>query len=282
MAEYQKPAYETFLAYARLAGFDNEQMIRDIYGAADPFFADGVSAGDILDLMAVSGTAPQSYQNYMTKFTQIKQGTTGITTVREWNQARSVYRNLLAQYGLSSLATNENADQFLLNDVSPDEAANRMQIAYNAVNNADEALKKQLKEYFPSVSNQDLVASILGVGKTAAELQKQINVAGIKAEAATAGITTAIGAEELAKQGVSREQARAGFQRTAAEIGSYTAAAQRAGISVDQLQKELESENLLGLASQRRAKIAKAEENLFLGAAGTTSTSLAKAQTGKF
>lgn len=282
MADYTKPAYETFLAYAHLAGFQNDSVVRDIYNASDPFFADGVSAGDILDLMASSNTAPQSYKDYMSKFTQIRQGTTGITTVAEWNQARATYRNLLAQYGLSSLASNENADQFLLNDVSPSEAASRMQIAYNAVNNADEALKKQLQTYFPSVSKQDLVASILGVGKTASELQQQINVAGIKAEAATAGISTAIGAEELAKQGVTREKARAGFQMTAQELPAMTAAAQRSGISTENLQSELESENLLGLASARRKRIQQAEQNLFSGQAGTATPSLGGTRLGAF
>lgn len=282
MAQFQAPAFETFLAYARLAGFDDDNMIRDIYQAADPFFADGVSAGDILDLMAASGTAPKSYQDYISKFNIIKQGTTGITTVREWNQSRAVYRNLLKQYGLSELATNDNADQFLLNDVSPQEAADRMQVAYNSVRNADEALKQQLKTYFPSVSDKDLVANILGVGKTVQELQQQINVAGIKAEAATAGISSVIGAEELAKQGVTREAARAGFQKTAQEVSGLSAAGMRAGIDVNQLQKELEQENLLGMASARRKKIQQAEANLFSGAAGVGTPSLGSGAAGTF
>ena len=282
MATSSKPSFDTFLAYAKMAGFGDDKMIRDIYQAADPFFADNVSAGDILDLMAASGTAPQSYQTYIAKFNQIKQGTTGVTTVAEWNQARSQYRSLLSRFGLNSLATNDSADQFLLNDVSPTEAADRMQTAYNAIEYADEALKKQLKTFFPSVSKQDLVASILGVGKSAADLQQQINVAGIKAEEATAGITSAIGAEELAKQGVTRQAARAGLQQTAAEIGSYEAAAARAGITTSQLQKELEQENLLGMASARRKRIAQAEANLMSGQSGVGTPSLGSAAAGAF
>jgi len=193
-----------------------------------------------------------------------------------------VYRNLLKQYGLSELATNENADQFLLNDVSPQEAADRMQIAYNTVRNADEALKQQLKTYFPSISDKDLVANILGVGKTTQELQQQINVAGIKAEAATAGISSVIGAEELAKQGVTREAARAGFQKTAQEVTGLTAAGMRAGIDVNQLQKELEQENLLGMDSARRKRIQQAEANLFSGAAGVGTPSLGGGMAGTF
>lgn len=274
-------AYDVFAAYARLAGYEDDAMIRDIFKAASPYFAQDVPFGDILNLMAVDNTAPQSYKNFTTTFNKIRQGSTGITTIAEYNNAKKVYKTLLSQRGLEDVATDANIEQFLLNNVSADEAAARIDTAYFRIKNADDALKQQLATYFPNVSDADLVRNILGVGKTVDELQKQISIAGIKAEEATAGIKSNIGAEELYKQGVTRDVARKGYQQLAQELPATTAAAQRAGISTQDLQTELEKENLLGMASQRRKKIQTAEQNLFQGSSGTAGISLGKSSVGR-
>lgn len=266
-----------------LAGFsaEDEQMIRDIYNASQSYLAEGVDLALLPDILATSPNAPASYKNYVQNFISIKNNATGITTLSDWNKARKQYKELMSSYGLTDLSTNETADKFLMNGISANEAANRLNVAFDAINNADAALKEQLKTYFPSLTPKDLAASILGVGRTASELQKTINVAGIKAEQQLAGGST-LDAAEVAAQGITRGQARSGMQQTAQEISPYTAAAQRAGISVQDLQKELESENVLGLASQRRKKIQSAEQNLFSGSAGVGQPSLGSAASGRF
>lgn len=273
---------DVFMGYAKLAGIEDEAMLREIYAAATPYFAQDIPTSDVLDLLASDNTAPQSYKNYVANFQKVRQGTTGISTIAEYNNAKKVYKNLLAQRGLADLATDSNIEQFLVNDVSPEEAAARIDTAYLRIKNADAALKQQLATYFPNVSDTDLVRNLLGVGKNAAELEKQISVAGIKAEEATAGIKSTIGAEELYSQGVTRDIARKGYQQLAQQLPATTAAAERAGISTQDLQTELEKENLLGMASQRRKKIQTAEQNLFQGQSGTASISLRQSSVGKF
>jgi hypothetical protein len=285
VVDQQTSAYNTFrdmlFSLAGLTAAD-ENMIRDMFAAAQGYIANGVSLELIPDIMAGSPDEPDSYKNYVKNFLTIKQTRPEITTIKEWNDSRAAYKLLLEQYGLNNIATNETADQFLINGVSAREAASRMDAAYNAINFADEALKQQLKQYFPSLTPAELAASILGVGQTVGELQRKISVAGIRAEQQLAGFQSTLSAEDVAAQGVSRGQARQGFQQTALEAQSYTAAAQRAGISAVDLQKELESENVLGLASQRRKKIQQAEQNLFSGTSGTANVSLSRSPAGNF
>lgn len=278
-----KTSYEVFAAYAALANITDEQMLREIYAAADPFFADQVSPGDILDLMAASNTAPESFKKYVADFNIIKQGNTGITTIAEWNQAKQLYRQLLQNVS-PDLATDEFANQFLKNNVSVREATDRINAAYNAVVNADSALKEQLKTYYPSLKTSDIVRTMLGVGKTVDELQKQIGVAGIRAEAATAGLESKIGAEELFAQGIDRGAARAGFQRVAEGMPALGAAAARAGQTTEGLQQSLEEELVAGktLASKRRKQLAAGEQASLAGRAGTTNISLGTSGAGAF
>jgi hypothetical protein len=282
----QKPAYEIFRdIMVSLVGFDlstDEQMIREIYNVSDVYFAERISAEAIPTLLAGSPNAPKSYQDYLGKYQAIKAMDTGITTVADFVGARNEYKQLLRLYGLSDIANNDSADKFLMNGVSADEAGARMQVAYNAVVYADAELKKQLKTFYPSLTDTDIVANILGVGKTVAELQQQINVAGIRAEEATAGLQSTIGAEELAKQGLTRAEARKGFQNVAESLAGAQAAATRAGQDATTIQTELEKEQLLGLRSKRRAQLAAREQGLLAGQSGAGQTALQKNSIGKF
>lgn len=278
-------SYETFRdILISLAGFDveDEGMLRDIWNASKGYLDDNVDIGLIPDVLAGSATAPQSYKNYIINFDKIKGNTTGITTIAELNQARRSYKQLLSYYGMNDIANNATADQFLIGNVSPQEAADRMQTAFNAVKFADSALKEQLKTFYPSLTDVDIAKTILGVGKTVGQLEQELRVAGIQAEAATAGLQTTLGVEELAKQGVTREQARTGFQNVAGSLAGAQAAAQRAGQDASTIQTELEKEQLLGLRSKRRAQLAAREQAMMAGQSGAGQTALSKTSIGKF
>lgn len=271
---------ETFMDYAMLAGIP-ENVARDVFNAAGTYIAERVDPSDILDLMTVNNNAPESYKSFVANFKDIKTKRPEITTVAEWMDARKQYKYYLQSFGLGDIATNEYADQFLNNGVSVNEAVDRLNTAYYAVVNADSALKEQLKTYFPSLTNADLVKNILGVGKTTEELKKQIGMAGIQAEAATAGIQSTLGAQELYAQGVTRESARKAFQTIAQSGKAIEQAAGRAGIDTQGLQTELEKEQLLGLASQRRKQAQTAEQNIFSGQSGTAGISLGSTTPGR-
>jgi hypothetical protein len=267
-----------------LVGFSNEDenLLRDIWTASEGYIVEGVDFGLIPDVLAGSTSAPQSYKNYLANFDKIKGNTTGITTIKELNQARSSYKSLLSYYGMTDIANNSTADQFLIGNVSPEEASARLQTAFNAVKYADAALKEQLKTFYPSLTDNDIAKSILGVGKTVAELEQQINVAGIKAESATAGLQSTLDAAQLAAQGVTRAEARTGFQNVAGSLANAQAAATRAGQDASTIQTELEKEQLLGMKSKRRAQLAAREQGLMAGQSGAGQSALSKSSVGKF
>lgn len=274
-------SYETFLAYARLAGFTDEKMIRDIFDAGQSFLSENVDPGSLMDVIAMSDKAPESYKSFLKNFYNIKSLNVGVTTVSEYMAAKNAYKTTFQKFGLQDMATDENIDKFLTNQVSVDEAYARLNTAFNAINNADAALKQQLATYFPSLTTKDIVANILGVGKSVSELQKMIDISGIKAEAATAGIQSTLSPEELLAQGVNRATARQGFQNVAASLPGFEAAAARAGEQPSTIQTELEKEQLLGLRSQRRAQLTTREQGLFAGQSGANQNALRKASTGK-
>lgn len=267
-----------------LVGFSSEDegLLRDIWDASESYIRENVDIGLIPDVLAGSTNAPQSYKNYIANFDKIKGSTTGITTIAELNQARRSYKQLLSYYGMNDIANNATADQFLIGNISPQEAADRMQTAFNAVKYADAALKEQLKTFYPSLTDVDIAKTILGVGKTVGQLEQELKVAGIQAAAATAGITTTLGAEELAKQGVTRQQAQQGFANVAGSLAGAQAAAARAGQDATTIQSELEKEQLLGLRSKRRAQLAAREQGLMAGQSGAGQTALSKTSIGKF
>lgn len=275
-------AFDTFKAYLRLAGIDDDAMIREIYNASQSFLADQIDPSDILDLLAVSDANTPLFKKFIGNFNAIKGSNPEITTIGDWMQSRKAYQALLSEFGLTGLATPEYADQFLQNGVSYNEAADRLNTAYYAVVNADEALKQQLKTYFPSLTTKDLVANILGVGQTVGELEKKIGMSGIRAEAATAGLAGTLSAEELYGQGVSRQQARQGYQEVKAQKSLAEAAAIRAGQDAATIQTELEKESLLGLRSKRRAQLAAREQAYFAGKSGTSQVSLGGSTSGAF
>jgi hypothetical protein len=272
---------------AGLAGFspEDEDIFRELYNIADQYLAEGIDERLIPDIVSgrqdIATVAPK-FAKFIGDFQKIRQLDVGVTSLAELNAARSSYKAVMRRYGLDDYVSNASADQFMSAGVSATEAAARLETAFNAVNNADEALKEQLRVYYPSLQPKDIAATMLGIGKTVDQLQKEISIAGIRAEQQLAGFQSTLSAEDVAAQGVSRGQARQGFQQTAMEIQPFTAAAQRAQIDAAGLQKELESENVLGLASQRRKRIQQAEQNLFGGASGTANVSLSRSPAGNF
>lgn len=193
----------------------------------------------------------------------------GITSLTDYVNARSSYRQILDNFQLGVLATNENIDKFLENNVSASEAANRMQSAYNSVKFADANLKSQLGSL--NLSDTDLAKALLLGKEGAAELDMKIKEANIRAAQIDAGLQSTMDVGDLARQGLDRTTVARGLAATKKELGAYQRAATRSGEDAATIQTELERENILGMASQRRAKVAIQERNIFSGQSGTSS-----------
>ena len=109
--------------------------------------------------------------------------------------------------------TKEAFANFIANDISPVELAQRIQQGYNAVTQASPEVLNQLKRMVPDLTDGDLAAYFLDPQKAAPMLVEQAKSAQIAAEATKqAGISiTGLQGEQLAQAGINAEQARKGF-----------------------------------------------------------------------
>lgn len=266
----------------QLVGITNTAIAEELWNAYfnSEYYGTEVNAALIPDLLVGTGKTPL-FDAEFGAFINIKKNpnnTTGITTLADFINARNEYKNLFAVYGLGDLATNANADRFIQGNISLLEAKTRMDAAYDAINNADSILRSQLGSL--NLSGSDLARALLLGKEAAGQLQDRIRTANILAAQVEAGFESLIGAQELARQGVSREQARQGLSVTKLQTPGYTAEAQRQSISTGDLQKELEQENIQGLASARRRRIQSGAIARFSGQSGAITQSLAKRTTG--
>lgn len=193
------------------------------------------------------------------------------------------YNETLKAYGMGDLATRTNFAQFIGGDVSPVELQQRFSMAVDKVQKADPALKRQLNQMYPGISDTDLARSLLLGSEGSQFLKTRLGQAEILAEASTAGITLQTSAAELESQGVTREQAAKGLSRVSEQRTGYQEAARIYGEEVDPqgLQKELEAENLLGQTSKRTKRLASQARGAFSGQSGIQTGSLGRRNAGQ-
>lgn len=183
----------------------------------------------------------------------------------------------LSSYGsvFQKLNTQENINRFISGDVAADEVERRIDNAYYAINTADQALKSQIKEQFPSLNDDDLAFSLV-TGNTDSVQQKiKFGAAGIAASAKVAGIQAQSDLEDLAKQGVTREGALKGFQQVARERGGIQQASRMFGTQAP-TQAELESEALTGAESASAKRLRSQSRAQFGGSSGIVTGSLGR------
>lgn len=167
-------------------------------------------------------------------------------------QLESTYRQTLRDNGLPAQFYNEPDDfrALIEGDVSPAELNERVQQGYRAVADADPGVKRQMRELY-GVTEGELVAYFLDPQRTAPLLTRQARAAQIAARGAEqAGIQLGSTlAEDLARRGITEQQAQQGF----AEIGALGELRQTfAG------EQELTQEQIIG--AQFGADVAAQEE----------------------
>ena len=128
------------------------------------------------------------------------------------------FRQTLRSNGLPANFYDQPDDfkSFIEGDVSNSELNERVQQGYRAVADADPAVKEQMRNLY-GVSEGQLAAYFLDPQRTAPLLTRQAQAANIAARGLEQGGMQLTGqfAEDLARRGITEQQARAGF----AEVG---------------------------------------------------------------
>jgi hypothetical protein len=203
----------------------------------------------------------------------------GAISEAEYIGLEDQYQNIMRQYGLPAtyytkgdMGRQEGFEKFIANDISAVELEDRIMTAQNRVINANPEVSQALKEFYPDITNGDILAYTLDPKNAIKNIQRKVTAAEIGGAAMAQGLQTGLNrAEELAGFGVTKEQAQQGYQ-TVAEVaprGSMLSDIYKQG-PYGQTQAEQEVFNLAGSAeaARQRKKLTSLETAAFSGQAG--------------
>jgi hypothetical protein len=163
-------------------------------------------------------------------------------------------------------------EALLAGDVSSTELEDRIVTAQDRVLNANPEIAKTLKEFYPGISNGDILAYVLDPANAINVIKRKIMTAEIGAAAKAEGLTSGLSrAEELAMSGITGETARQGYRTIA---GVVPRAGQLSEIyKQDPYTQQTAETEVFGLtgsneAAKQRKKLTQLETAAFSGSAG--------------
>ena len=204
----------------------------------------------------------------------------------EYLQQEKDYGQYFKEYGVQNLATRAQMATLIGNDVSAIEAKNRIGLAVDRVKNADPTIMTELKKYYPTLGDADLVSYFLNPVQALPELKRKVTASEIGAAAIGQGFTDTSSALGLADYGVDRAAALAGY----ADIKSVLPVSEKlsdiygeAGIDYTQSTGEAEFLKQNQDAAEKRKRLKSMERASFSGSTGMTGNAgLAQSTQGRF
>ena len=211
----------------------------------------------------------------------------------EYIQLEDQYQDVMRRYGLpesyytrGDMGIQEGFEKFLGGDVSPVELEDRIQTAQKRVLNANPEVTQALKQFYPDITNADILAYTLDPKNAIENIKRKVTAAEIGGAAIQSGLQTGLTrAEELRAAGVTKETAQQGFGTIA---GGLERGSQLASIygndAYNQATAETEVFGLAGAqeARKQRQKITGLEKATFGGQTGVTSGALARDRAGAY
>lgn len=275
--EFLIASLRPYFASASDAGF-----LKDLEGLIDDYIKQDYDADTISVLL------PQT-KPYQERFKgNIARAAAGLSQLSpaEYIQAEEQYNEVLKRFNLGSLSGRDTFANLISGQVSAAELTDRVVNVYDRIRNADPALKAELNRVRElsagQLSETDFAKALLTGDTGANELKRKISIAEIGAEARTRGLETTR-AQQLEQLGVTREQARAGFEQIGLTQPRLTQLSEMyTGTTPDAsgLQEELEREQFQGMQSQRRRRLAEQEQTAFMGQSGVGGVSLGRRRAG--
>ena len=211
----------------------------------------------------------------------------------EYIRLEDQYQNVMRNYGLpasyyakDTTGRQEGFEKLIGFDVSATELEDRVLTAQNRVINAAPEVTTALKQFYPDITNGDILAYTLDPTKGLSEIKRKVTAAEIGGAALGAGLgASATRAEQLARYGVTAESAQKGY---GAIGGGLERGRQLASIyqqpDYNQAVAEEEVFNLPGQtqAGEKRKKIIGLEKATFGGQTGVSSGALSQNRAGSY
>lgn len=211
------------------------------------------------------------------------------------------YQNVMRNYGLpetywtrGEFGVQEGFNKLIANDVNNIELENRILTAQDRVLKANPQVLETLKQFYPGITNGDILAYTLDPANAIKDIQRKVTAAEIGGAAVAAGLSLGktpeqIAASEaraqmLAGYGVTKDQAMTGFQ-TVAEVaprGSQLAEFYNRP-TYGQMEAEQEVFNLEGAAAarKRRKELGGLEQAQFSAKSGAAQGAIGRERAGE-
>lgn len=203
------------------------------------------------------------------------------------------YQDIMRRYGLpqsyysrGDLGIQQGFEKFISGDVSPTELEDRIQTAQNRVINAAPEVSQAIKQFYPDITNGEILAYTLDPTKAIEDIKRKVTAAEIGAGAIQAGLgTEATRAEELARYGVTGQAARQGYQTIASFLprASQLSDIYKQG-PYTQTTAEAEVFGTTGAAEaeKKRKQLTQLETAQFSGQTGVAQGALSRERAGQF
>ena len=214
---------------------------------------------------------------------RIKAGLSALSPA-EYVALEDQYQNIMRNYGLpksyyaetvdptTGIKKQTGFDRFISGDVSPTELEDRIATAQQRVTNSNPEVLQALKQFYPDISNADILAYTLDPQNALTNIKRKVTAAEIGGAALAQGLQAQGGtAESLAGLGITKAQAQQGYADIANILprGSQLADIYGQPAYTQQI-AEAEVFNTAGSAeaAKRRRKLSELEQAQFGGSSG--------------
>ena len=242
-------------------------------------------AKDLLINRTPADEIPLALQNtkaYQQRFSanadRIKAGLRALSPA-EYISKEDAYQNIMRNYGLpasyytlDSMGKQAGFDKLIAADVDDAELETRIATAQQRVLNSNPEVLKAMKQFYPDISNADILAYTLDPKNGLDNIKRKVTAAEIGGAALQQGLQAqGATAEALAGQGVTKAQAQQGYANVAEMVprGSELAAIYGEAPYTQQT-AEAEVFNTAGAAeaARKRKKLTNLETAQFSGSSG--------------
>jgi len=285
------------LAYAKMqdekARKDAFQILKDVFASygldslasqIESYMREGIGTGEATIRLKQSQPYKDRFKGNELRLAAGR----NVINEAEYLDLENSYSQTLKAYGLQDyfgvgvtpnqrLARQQSMAEVIGADISAVEFKDRVSTAVDRVKMADPATKNAFQQFY-GIGETDLAKYFLDPKRTLVTLKEKALSAEIGGAAIGQGLTaTSTSAEDLARFGISREQAQAGYSTIAQELPTAAKLGQiydEEGITYGQA--EAEQATFKGLASAKRKKerLVEKETASFQGSAGVSAAGL--------
>jgi hypothetical protein len=279
----RKSAYD--LLYQQFAKYGLQSLVTPLEG----LIKEGIPASEF----AIRLRETDGYkQRFAANQARLKKGL-AVLSEAEYIGLEDAYQGIMRQYGMpesyytrGELGRQEGFEKFIGGDVSPAELETRISTAYNRVINTNPEVVQALKQYYPNITNGDILSYALDPDKALTDINKKITAAEIGAGAMQAGLTTGLArAEELQRYGVTKETAQQGFGTIASGLErgrQLSNIYQQPEYTQQVAETEVFALPDAEKARRQRRKLGQLETATFSGSTGMTGGALSRERAGQY